>query len=107
MNLDRNACNILVKSVDGSLDKKLIPIDHGLTLPDSLEICSYDLTWLYMDQAEEPFSKRTLDYIANLDIDADIKFLEQNFKIRPNCLRNMKISSLLLQKAAAKGLTLA
>lgn len=43
-NLDRNACNILV-----SKDKKsLIPIDHGLTMPDSLEVCSFDLAWLSM-----------------------------------------------------------
>ena len=54
-NLDRNACNILV-----SKDKQtLIPIDHGLTMPDSLEVCSYDLAWLYFPQAEEQFSEKT------------------------------------------------
>lgn len=42
-NLDRNACNILVSN---SEPKTLIPIDHGLSLPDSLEVCSYDLAWL-------------------------------------------------------------
>ena len=102
-NLDRNACNILV-----SKDKKtLIPIDHGLTMPDSLEVCSYDLAWLSMPQAEEPFSAKTLEFIASIDVDQDIALLEQNFKIRPACLRNMKITTLLLQKAAAKGLTVA
>jgi len=111
LNLDRNACNILVKSVEdpftGETTRKLVPIDHGLTIPDSLEVCSYDLAWLYFDQAEQPFSQKTLDYIKALDVDQDIRFLESNFKIRPECLRNMKISSLLLQRAAAKGLTLA
>ena len=33
--------------------------------------------------------------------------IEKNFKVRPECLRNIKISSLLLKQAAAKGLTLA
>jgi len=84
-----------------------VPIDHGLTIPDSLAIQSFDLTWLSYDQASEPFSQKTLDYIKNLNIDEDIRFLEGNFKLRPECLRNMKISTLLLQKAAAKGLTLA
>lgn len=42
LNLDRNACNILVQSrVDartGVETKTLVPIDHGLTIPDSLAI---------------------------------------------------------------------
>jgi hypothetical protein len=84
-----------------------VPIDHGLTIPDSLAIQSFDLAWLSYDQASEPFSQKTLDYIHKLDVDADIRFLEANFKLRPECLRNMKISSLLLKRAAAKGLTLA
>ena len=33
--------------------------------------------------------------------------LESNFKIRPECLRNIKISTLLLKRGAARGLTLA
>lgn len=36
--------------------KKLVPIDHGMSIPDSLEICSYDLVWLSFDQADQPFS---------------------------------------------------
>ena len=50
LNLDRNACNILVQNAfdaqTGKEYKKLVPIDHGMTIPDSLEICSYDLVWL-------------------------------------------------------------
>ena len=30
-------------------DFQLIPIDHGLSLPDTLEICSDDLTWMWWD----------------------------------------------------------
>jgi len=73
LNLDRNACNILVQSsfneFTGKEEKKLVPIDHGLTIPDSLEICSYDLVWLSFDQADWPFSEKTLDYVKNLNID--------------------------------------
>ena len=101
-NLDRNACNILV-----SEDKKsLIPIDHGLTLPDSLEVCTYDLAWLSFPQADEAFSQKTCDFIQQIDIDGDIEMLENTFKFRPECLRNMKITSMLLKRAAARGLTL-
>jgi DNA-binding transcriptional MerR regulator len=86
---------------------RLIPIDHGMTLPDSLEVCSYDLAWLSYSQSEKAFSQETLDFIAGLDIDYDISYIEKNFRVRPICLRNMKISSLLLKKAAATGLNLA
>jgi hypothetical protein len=110
-NLDRNACNILVQEhldeATGEVARRLVPIDHGLTMPDSLEIMSYDLAWLQFDQAYEPFSEKSLDYIKRLKIDEDIAFLEKNFKIRPECLRNMKISTLLLKEGARSGLTLA
>ena len=33
--------------------------------------------------------------------------IEKNFKVRPECLKNIKISSLLLKKAANSGLNLA
>jgi hypothetical protein len=36
LNLDRNASNILVQKSGSSY--KLIPIDHGLSIPDSLEV---------------------------------------------------------------------
>ncbi len=101
-NLDRNACNILVSEDHTTL----IPIDHGLTIPDSLEVCTYDLAWLSFPQADEPFSAKTCEYIESIDVDADIDMLESTFKMRPECLRNMKITTLLLKRAAARGLTL-
>lgn len=111
LNLDRNACNILVQETldknTGKLERKLIPIDHGLTIPDSLEIFSYDIDWLAYDQAYEPFSEKSLAYIKNLRVDKDIAMLERNFKIRPECLRNMKLSTILLQEGAKRGLNLA
>lgn len=65
------------------------------------------MAWLDFPQAEEPFSTRTLEYIKKLDIEKDIQLIEKNFKVRPECLRSIKISSLLLKQAASQGLTLA
>lgn len=111
MNLDRNTCNILVqKTVNPETDEethRLVPIDHGMTLPSDLEVCSFDLVWLSFDQADQPFSKKTLEYIARLDVDADVAHLEKSFDIRPICLRNIKITGSLLKEAARQGLTLA
>lgn len=123
MNLDRNEGNILVQTFDDepsddltidydfrcnpNVKKILIPIDHGMSIPESLEVCSYDLIWLSFNQAEKPFSEKSLQYIKHLDVMKDIKLLQANFKFRPICLRNMRISNMLLKKGAAAGLTLA
>jgi hypothetical protein len=43
LNLDRNACNIMVTKVADQFH--LVPIDHGLSMPDSLAVSSFDLAW--------------------------------------------------------------
>ena len=75
---------------------KLIPIDHGMSMPDKLEITSWDLVWAEWPQAEEPFSEKSHTYIKNIDVEADIEMLQKTFKFRPICLRNIKISTYLL-----------
>ena len=56
--------------------RKLIPIDHGLSIPDTLAVCSYDLIWLSYEQANKPFSHKSLDYIKEIDTMNDIRMLE-------------------------------
>jgi len=60
LNLDRNLCNILVQSkhpqceidrclVNPNYEKscsRLVPIDHGLSIPDTLAVNSYEVAWL-------------------------------------------------------------
>ena len=64
LNLDRNEGNILLKKIqkrnkknEAIVDYKLIPIDHALSIPSSLEIYSYDICWMSWEQANAPFSK--------------------------------------------------
>ena len=84
-----------------------MPIDHGLCIPDNLAVCTYDLFWLSCErQANAPFSKRSLAFIESIDIMEDIKLLESTFKFRPICLRNIRITSLLLVHGALAGLNL-
>lgn len=63
LNLDRNVCNILVTSEHVFCEAemcvesdttcwKMIPIDHGLSFPDSLAVSSYEVAWLSFKQAE-------------------------------------------------------
>ena len=111
LNLDRNLCNILVrcdKGCEGNLENyKLVPIDHGLSIPDTLAINSYELAWLSFAQANEPFSQKTLNFIEQLDIEEDIRLLQYYLPFRSECLRNMRISSTLLKIGAKAGLSLA
>eukprot|EP00249_Psilotum_nudum_P021801 c28254_g1_i1 orf=866-3013(+) len=119
-NTDRHGGNILVKKLYGTdkqgswgyshiqLDEslELIPIDHGLCLPESLEDPYFE--WLHWPQASLPFSEDELDYINRLDVAKDIEMLRVELPmLREACLRMLAISTTLLKKAAAAGLCLA
>jgi len=101
-NTDRHAGNILLtEESDGSY--RLTPIDQGLSLPSTLEHAWFD--WLNWPQAKIPFDADTRCYIRHINVDEDAALLEK-LSIRPECIRTMKISSTLLKKGAAAGLSL-
>jgi len=106
LNLDRHGGNILYKETeDGQM--KLIPIDHGFSLPD--QVCIPDLwfEWMNWNQSKKPFDKDTLAFIDRLNVEDDINMLRTKLAIRPECLRVMAISASLLKKGAAKRTLLA
>eukprot|EP00357_Protocruzia_adherens_P017112 CAMPEP_0115033952 /NCGR_PEP_ID=MMETSP0216-20121206/40287_1 /TAXON_ID=223996 /ORGANISM="Protocruzia adherens, Strain Boccale" /LENGTH=692 /DNA_ID=CAMNT_0002412595 /DNA_START=459 /DNA_END=2538 /DNA_ORIENTATION=+ len=109
LNMDRNSVNILLKkrvSRDGKKKFKLIPIDHGLCMPDVFEITIYDLQWMEWAQTREPICKKGLEHIEKLDPRADVEKLKKNLYLRDRCLRNFRVAGLLLKKGAKAGLTL-
>jgi len=68
------------------------------------EDCTFD--WLYWPQAQEPYSLDTTEYIKSLDAEEDIKLLKSHgWELPPECARILRISTMLLQKGAEKGLT--
>jgi hypothetical protein len=100
-NTDRNAGNILVqKSEDG--DMKLVPIDHGYALPHTLEDVCFE--WEFWPQAKLPYSEEIREYVADIDVDADIDLLrEQGIELQPSSERVLRVCTTLLQRAAAIG----
>jgi hypothetical protein len=102
-NTDRNGGNILVcRDENNSL--RLVPIDHGYCLPEKFEDITFE--WLYWSQAEIPFSESTTKYIAMMDADKDIALLRQaGWSLRAPCKRVFRVTTLLLKKGAAAGLT--
>jgi len=102
LNNDRHAGNILFRETDDR-QIELIPIDHGLSFPATLEHVWFD--WLSWPQAKQPFDEETKKYISEIDINQDAEIL-RNLGMREECIANMKISSMLLKKGCAAGLTL-
>jgi len=101
-NNDRHLGNFLYREeLEGSVT--LVPIDHGLSLSSTLEHGWFD--WLMWPQAKQPFSSETKEYIAQLDIEEDARVL-RDLAISNECIRTMKITTTLLKKGAAAGLSL-
>ncbi|XP_056164579.1 phosphatidylinositol 4-kinase gamma 7-like [Syzygium oleosum] len=108
-NTDRHAGNLLVRKLDsmGSFGQvELIPIDHGLCLPETLEDPYFE--WIHWPQASIPFSEVELKYIEKLDYKEDWKMLREVLPvIREACLRVLTLCTIFLKRAAAYGLCLA
>jgi len=104
-NNDRHGGNILYKKNEENKTYELIPIDHGFSLPEEgLDHAWFD--WMYWPQAKKPFSDATLKHIEKIDIENDAKMLAEKLNINPVGIRSMKMSTLLLKRGAAKGLSL-
>jgi len=108
MNVDRNEGNILIKKRKD--DKKcsygLIPIDHGFCIPKYTQIDGTYWAWLNWPQSKVPFGSQMLKHIQEIDVEHDTLILKSQLGIDNDCLRSMKISSMLLKKGTSYGLTL-
>ena len=102
VNVDRNEANILVLRDS----KELVPIDHGLSLPDCFEVSKYDLCWMSWPQAKEPLTVKAVEYVSRLNPLEDARRLKQCLPVRDRCLRNFRIAGLLLKKGVESGLSL-
>uniref|UniRef100_A0A7N0T5S1 1-phosphatidylinositol 4-kinase n=1 Tax=Kalanchoe fedtschenkoi TaxID=63787 RepID=A0A7N0T5S1_KALFE len=108
-NTDRHAGNLLVRKTDkggGFGQVELIPIDHGLCLPENLEDPYFE--WIHWPQASIPFSDDEIEYIRNLDPERDAEMLRMELPvIREACLRVLVLCTIFLKEAVSFGLCLA
>lgn len=108
-NTDRHAGNLLVRKLDGVGmfgQVELIPIDHGLCLPETLEDPYFE--WIHWPQSSIPFTEDELEYIEKLDPHKDCDMLRNELPmIREACLRVLVLCTTFLKEAAAYGLCLA
>jgi hypothetical protein len=101
-NNDRHGGNILIKESDeGNLE--LVPIDHGLSLSSSLDHAWFE--WMTWPQAKKPFNEYALNFIERIDIEEDAATLRE-LGFTEEAIRTMVLSTTVLKKGAAAGLTL-
>ncbi|KAE9615725.1 putative 1-phosphatidylinositol 4-kinase [Lupinus albus] len=109
LNTDRHAGNLLVRKLEGlgRFDQvELVPIDHGLCLPESLEDPYFE--WIHWPHASIPFSEDELNYIYHLDPFRDSELLRRELPmIREACLRVLVLCTVFLKEAATFGFCLA
>lgn len=85
-------------------EPQLIPIDHGLALPENLEEAWFE--WLTWPQARVPFSAELKERIARLSWRDDCAVLRKFGTVFTRAvLRVLRVSYLLLQLGAAHDLT--
>lgn len=108
MNVDRNEGNILIKkrTNETKCTYELIPIDHGFCIPKYTQIDGTYWAWLCWPQSKVPFSPKMLKHIEEIDVEHDALILKSQLGISNECLRSMKVSTLLLKKGITHGFVL-
>lgn len=106
MNADRNSANLLCRRKHGDGKFELIPIDHGYCLRTVADVCWFDWCWLDWPQLKEPLSKQCKKFVQNLDIESDVKMLEERLRLPTKALDYFRASSKILKEGVMAGLTL-
>lgn len=101
-NEDRHAGNVLVTR-DAKGNPHLVPIDHDAILPVQPKVMRGLLT---NKRAKEPFSKKSLAFLKQLDPEY-VAALAEKLKLPKSAIVNTQALALVLKKFAAAGLTLA
>lgn len=87
---------------------RLVPIDHGYSLPHLLHIREVNLCWIEWTEADTPMSAELRAYCAALDPEEDANGLRRvlGAAIPEECLFTLRVCTRLLQRGVSAGLTL-
>jgi hypothetical protein len=105
-NLDRHVGNLLVRQVDASLDLyRLIPIDHGFSLPSFRTLSDAMFCWSDWRQVKILPSPSTVAYIVGLNPLGDIAALKQ-IGLRDECTMTFVLCTMFIQISLQAGRTI-
>ena len=108
--MDRHDANILVAegvAEDGGRRTRLIPIDHGTILPDSLAVDECDAwAWLDWPQLKQPTHAALRRHILASEPAADTRLLRAQLALRPECVAVSRLAAELLKQGTAAGFNL-
>ena len=96
----------LSKSRAGRDQYILVPIDHGYTLPTSLQINEYDLVWFNMPQLRRPVDPEIKEYMLSLDFDDLIEGLASQVAVSSESIFLLRLAHNLIVNGIKAGLTL-
>jgi len=102
-NTDRHGGNILCKQ--DSNGTTLIPIDHGMSIPDWHFLAEAFFDWAYWAQVEGPFDPAAVNAIERINIEKDSVAL-RGIGIPEGCVATMILSTMTLKQGSVHGLTL-
>ena len=80
---------------------RLVPIDHGLCLPDFRHLDQAEFEWLYWKQAQQPLSKKDIQLIASFDGNKLAGIL-RGLGLSSGSVLTARIMAVVLQQTAIK-----
>lgn len=116
INTDRHGGNILVRRGDKwtnvknnnndyrNDNYKLVPIDHGFCLPDSLEAEDLWFEWMSWPQSKLNVDYRLRKYVRDINLEEDSGLL-RGLGLSEDSIRTMLFCSILLQQGLMKGMS--
>nr|CCA15384.1 sporangia induced phosphatidyl inositol kinase puta [Albugo laibachii Nc14] len=102
-NTDRHSGNILL--IGEKAPFTMVPIDHGCILPSWFHLSEARFDWLQYPQCEAPFSARAIEYVSQLDAEADAVTLRR-LGVREECIVTLKICTKFMKIAVVHNKTL-
>jgi len=92
---------------------RLVPIDHGYTLPHPLACDEAALAWMAWPQARQPPSDELQSSIERIDVEYDVALLEHTFgresgplQLPRDCIMSLRVGTVILKVGMSCGRSL-
>ncbi|OQR94082.1 phosphatidylinositol kinase (PIK-E3) [Achlya hypogyna] len=105
VNQDRHAGNLLVQRREGN---RLVPIDHGCTLPEYDAMGEAQFAWLFWPQSRQPLSAAAKAYVTRLNASKQLEAWQRAYPevvFPAKAALTLYLGTVFVQTCVATGLT--